>query len=169
MKPLISILTLSVILFACNGKPANYPNATVKDVLTKINWNGNFEEVRDSLENIFKLEFGTTKFNQSGGARAFEFTGGKFLGENTSSWVAGFLHDKLNAIIINYAENVDTGKLYDEICGKLESSLGPNKMELEKSKFWIVPGNERENNISVICNITPDNKNVMVVIKRNNK
>ena len=167
MKLLIKALGLSIILFACNGKPVQYPDTNVAEIINGINWNGNFDDVEKTLKEKFKLEFGASKFNETGAAVAYEFEGGKLFGKNTESWVAGFLHDKLNAIIIKFAGGENAGDLYTEICGKLDSSLGKSKMELEKSKFWTYSTNNGQNVFNVICNIAPNTNDVLVVIKRN--
>ncbi len=167
MKLLIKALGLSIILFACNGKPVQYPDTNVTEIINGINWDGNFDDVEKTLNEKFNLEFGTSKFNETGGAVAYEFEGGKLFGKNTESWVTGFLHDKLNAIIIKFAGGENPGGLYNEICGKLDSSLGKSKMELEKSKFWTYTTKNGQNVFSVICNIAPNTNDVLVVIKRN--
>ncbi len=166
MKKYIFILSMFLVLYGCKENPVEYPNVTVKEIITRIDWNGDFDKTKEFFESEFKLEYTTSQFNESGGATTYEFSGGKLFGNETENWITGFLHDKLNAVIIKFKSPEDPDKFYKRICSKINGDIGKNTMELEKSTFWNFTQADDDKLFTVVCNITPNTNDVLVVIKK---
>ncbi len=166
MKKFLWVVIFINIFISCSNERLEYPDVTVKDIIQKVDWNGNFEKTEKFFENEFKLKYVTSKFNETGGATAYEFSGGKLFGKKTENWIAGFLHDKLNAIIIKFESPRDPERFYGEICEKINGDIGKNTMEMEKSTFWNFELTQNNKLFSVVCNITPNTNDILVVIKK---
>ncbi len=165
MKNFVIIFISILFLISCQKEAVNYPDVNVKELVASIKWDGSAEEINNLFEDGYKLSYNENQLNGRGDAKAFEYTGGKFLGEPADTWVVGFLNGEPNAVIVKYTKNNNKNEFFERICDKLEKELGASKMTLEKSRFWVYAPVDTLA-FSVVCNAAPNTNDILVVIKK---
>ena len=138
-KFLISVMLLLFVI-SCKTENKIYPDIKPDQIGTKLLWDMNYADVKKILTEDFKLEF-SQEMKQSDKykiGKAYEFTGGKFNGFETVSWIPIIEYNGLIALTINL-KDLDPERI-SELEKQLRNSLKPdttypssdNRLILEK-------------------------------------
>jgi hypothetical protein len=161
MKSLFLFFIVTLIFISCKTETKVYPDVAVDQIGKTLLWDMNYTQVKEILTEDFKLDF-SKEIEQSGKnqiGKVYEFSGGKFNGTATKSWVAVLEYDSLRVLTINF-ENDNAQKII-EFEKQLTENLKPDSNYSIAENRWVIE--EDGNRISEVQILSyPENKSLIV-------
>jgi hypothetical protein len=161
MKSLFLFFIVSLIIISCKTETKVYPDVAVDQIGQTILWDMNYAQVKKILTEDFNLDFlkeiKQSEKNQIG--KVYEFSGGKFNGMETKSWVAILENDSLRVLTINI-ENDNPQKIM-EFQKQLAEVLKPDSNYSISENRWVIENDgDRISEVQIMS--YPENKSITV-------
>lgn len=141
----LSILFL-VFLLSCGNQENKITNVVLSQLMNDINWHEDYSNVKDLLENKYKLEFERKVDQKEVGKSIYVFSGITINSIKTKNCSIVFNNDSLNSIVFTIEE--DSKNPLSADLEKLKSAISnlPIEQYYKESEFWIVKDDQEEIN-----------------------